>query len=160
MKGQRWKHIIVEEEKRRRGGEGGRGLCVKWWGRWMVFIGREGWKTINGSQKTCKNTFYKADHRPKRFLCGADHRPKLLVQSGIYNPDYTWIPDYIFRKNTIMAWTKGKLGTLCMVSVGSDFRIRIASALDSFVCPHCTNNFCGPQRPDTCINRGPCFHHK
>jgi len=25
-----------------KGGEGGRGLCEKWWGRWMVFIGREG----------------------------------------------------------------------------------------------------------------------
>ena len=34
-----------------------------------------------------------------------------------------------------MTWTKGKLGTLCMVNVGSDFRIWIASALDSFVWP-------------------------
>jgi len=38
MKDQRWKHIAVEG----RGGEGGRGFCEKWWGRWMVFIGREG----------------------------------------------------------------------------------------------------------------------
>jgi len=28
--------------KKRRGEESGRGLCEKWWGRWMVFIGREG----------------------------------------------------------------------------------------------------------------------
>jgi len=71
----------------------------------------------------------------KRFVCGADHRPKLLVQSRLYNPDYTWILDYIFWKHKIMAWTKGKLGTLCMMSVDSDFRIRIASTLDSFVWP-------------------------
>jgi len=38
MKGQRWKHIVVEGRRE----EGGRGLCEKWWGRWMVFIGREG----------------------------------------------------------------------------------------------------------------------
>jgi len=38
MKGQRSKHMVVEG----RGGEGGRGFYEKWWGRWMVFIGREG----------------------------------------------------------------------------------------------------------------------
>jgi len=74
---------------------------------------------------------------------------RLLVQSGKYNTDYTYILDFIFWKNTIMAWNKGKLGTLCMVRVGLDFRIRIASALDSLVDPHCTDNFCGPQCPDT-----------
>ena len=89
----------------------------------------------NYSQKTCKNTFFYFTTVQKRFVCGADHQPKLMMQSGLNNPDYTWIPDYIFRKHTITAWTKGKLGTLCMVSVGSDFRIRIASALDSFVLP-------------------------
>jgi len=70
-----------------------------------------------------------------RNLCGADHGQILLVRSGICNMDYTWIPDYVFWKNTIMGCTKGKLGTLCMVRVGSEFIIRIASALDSFVCP-------------------------
>jgi len=33
------------------GGEGGRGLCEKWWGRWMVYIGREGGKTIKVVKK-------------------------------------------------------------------------------------------------------------
>jgi len=38
MKDQRWKHIVVEGRR----GEVGRGLCEKWWGRWMVFIRKEG----------------------------------------------------------------------------------------------------------------------
>jgi len=52
-----------------------------------LFIGREG----------PKNVFEGHNHRPKTFekcfVCGADHRPKLLVQFGLYNPDYTWIPE-------------------------------------------------------------------
>jgi len=48
MKGQRWKHMVVEG----RGGEGGRGLCEKWWRIGVVFIGRDGHKTINRGKKT------------------------------------------------------------------------------------------------------------
>jgi len=92
----------METHRCRRGGEGGRGWCEKWWGMDGNYKKGELKKPLMVVKKTCKNMFYKADHRPKRFLCGADHRPKHLVQSGLYNPDYTRIPDFIFRKNTIM----------------------------------------------------------
>jgi len=71
MKGQRWKHIVVEgigeEEK-----EEGVRNCEE-----MKHIYRGGrdqkrWERHQCSQKTC-------NHRPKtfnkRFVCGADHRP-------------------------------------------------------------------------------------
>jgi len=129
MKGQRWKHIVVEEKRRKK-------KVWLFFRKWRLFIGDEGLKNVWEAIIIVKK---RVNHHPKtfekRFVCGTYHRPKLLVQSRLYNPDYTWIPDYIFRKHTIMAWTKGKLETFCMVSVGSDFRIRIASALDSFVWP-------------------------
>jgi len=128
-----------------------------------LFIGREGpktcLKTIITVKKRVKTRFY-TWIPVKNVLLVVQTRPKLLVQSGLYNPDYTWIPNYIFRKHTIMAWTKGKLGTLCMVSVGSDLEFGFLQHWILLCGPHCTDNFCGPQRPDTCINRGPCFHYK
>ena len=130
MKGQRWKHIVVEEKRRKKKV----GLFLR---KWRLFIGEGGLKKRVGSHNYNKKNVWKhvfwLYHHPKtfekRFVCGADYRPKLLVQSGLYILDYTWISDCIFWKHTIMTWTKGKLGTLCMVSVGSDFRIRIAPTI-------------------------------
>ena len=86
-----------------------------------------------------KKRVFTLDHRPKRlknvFFVVQTTGLKLLVQSGRYNPDNTCIPDNVFRKKTIMGCPKVKLGTLCMVRVGSDCIIRIASALDSSVWP-------------------------
>ena len=151
MKGQRWKHIVVEgigeEEK-----EEGVRNCEE-----MKHIYRGGreqkwWERHQYSQKMC-------NHRPSNiFFVVQTTGQILLVCSEICNSDNTWIPDYIFRKNTIMGCTKGKLGTLCMVRVGSKFIIRIASALDSFVCPTLHRQFLCPQRLNTSINRAPCFH--
>jgi len=64
-------------------------------------------EAIITSKKRVKTRFFDLPTIQKRFVCGADHRPNLLVQFRMYNPDF------IFRKNTIMAWTKGNLG-LCV----------------------------------------------
>ena len=104
-----------------------------------LFIGREGKKkgvkAINAVKKRVKTRFLTWPTFENVFFVVQTINQKLLVQSIKYISEYTYIPDFIFQKNTIMAWTKGKLGTLCVVMVGSDFKIRIASALDSFVCP-------------------------
>jgi len=65
----------------------------------------------------CKNTFFDfitVQKRLKNVLSMVQTTgQRLLVQSGKYNPDYTSIPDSMFRKNTIMARKKGNLG-LCV----------------------------------------------
>jgi len=53
MKCQRWKHMVVEG----RGGEGGRGLCEKWWRVVDYLQGGRVKKPLLGVKKRVKTHF-------------------------------------------------------------------------------------------------------
>jgi len=161
MKGQRWKHIVVEEKRRKK----------KMWlflRKWRLFIGEGGLKkrvgSHNYSQKTCKNTFFDFTTVQKRLK-----NALFVVQTTGQN--FWCSPNYIIRIThgfrityfgNIRLW-RGPKGNLGLCKWWVLVRILESGLLQHWILfcgPNCTDNFCGPQRLDTCINRGPCFHYK
>jgi len=68
---------------------------------------KKGVKSINAVKKRVKHVFLtlspsKNLWKNVLFMVQTTSQ-RLLVQSDTYTPYYTYIPDFIFRKNTIMA---------------------------------------------------------
>jgi len=83
---------------------------------WMVFIGREGHKTINRGQKTCFFTWPPPKTFEKHFQCGADHRPNESDAIQIISSELNhYFSDFVIRINTIMLKQRETLA----LSVGS-----------------------------------------
>jgi len=87
MKDQRWKHKNEEEERVGdvgvRNGGGLEGIYRKGVSKYVV-------TTINGSKKTCKNTFFNLTTFQNVFYVVQTTVQKRLMQFRLYNPEDTF----------------------------------------------------------------------